>query len=244
MPTAKEKSMHSRPAMIATMAAALLVCIGCGGRSRAPADTPETRAEIARNVARLELEAGSLEQALSLGADLGLDAGTATLEEKIGRELSAAEREAVRRVLHDTLAGIVTADAFSAVVAEAYASQFSAAELESIADFFSSGSGDKLLRAQAQLTAMIGSAVEALVNRNLEQFVASVDQGLAAEFPELETGGSNDGTLDSERRPGHGEPVRSARARAITRPDGSDAADSVWRNRGRDACDRREASGL
>jgi hypothetical protein len=183
-----ETSMNSKPTMLATTAAALLLCSGCSRPAPAPADTPEIRAQIARNLAEMELDAGSLEQTLNLGAELALDTSSATLEHDIGRELTADEREAVRRVLHDTLAVIVTADAFSTAVAEAYASQFSAPELESIADFFSSASGAKLLRAQAQLAATVGSATEALVERNLEHFVVSVDQGLAAEFAELKTG--------------------------------------------------------
>jgi hypothetical protein len=174
--------------MASTLLLAASVLAGCAQQAPPVADTPEERARLAAAIATAEVDGGAYDQTLDLGADLGLSASEAALREELGREPTEEDLAKARKVIRDSLAEIVTKELFTRAIAESYAEHFAAAELQSIADFFSSPGGAKLLREHGSMTSDIGKAAEALVVENLAQFSESVDAGLAAEFAELEQG--------------------------------------------------------
>ena len=178
------KPVAIRIPFVVAITLGLALVAGCSSESQAPADTQEARAELAGSIAALEIAGGSYEQTLDLGADLALDSSADALSDQIGRELTDEERLRVRQVMREALADILSQEAFRAAVVSAYTNRFTAAELQSISTFFASPAGASLLGRQAELTDEIGTAMEALVDANVEQFVAAVDAGIAREFPD------------------------------------------------------------
>lgn len=173
----------------AVLVSATLVA-GCARQAPPPADSPEARAELASRIAGLEIAGGSYEQTLHLGAELAIGSSEQALAAELGRALTEEERDRVRQVMREALAGIVSAEAFRSAVSEAYADRFSAAELQAISEFFASPAGSKLLSQQAGLTEEIGGAMESIVDENLERFISTVDEGLTAQFGEAATEGA------------------------------------------------------
>lgn len=161
----------------------VVVAVACTPAT--PPDTPELRLEKAQALARLEVEGGGLEETLDLGASLAAESTADALVLELGREPTAEEQAAVKRVMRSSLAEVLTAEKLGDAAARVYADHFTAAELDQALAFFSSPSGTKILSLQGQIDDEVGSAVEAIVEARLVDFVASVDEGLAREIPEL-----------------------------------------------------------
>jgi len=179
--------MKSLPAYSLGLAASLaLLVTACAGQ--APADTPEARAEQARIVVGLEISGGVLDETLDLGADLAYEQSAQTLALELRRELTEQERERVQAVLRSALAEILTRERFEDALVAVYAAHFTPAELKLAADFYRSPVGTKILATQATVTDEVGKATEAIVEERLDEFIRTVDERLAREFPELAGG--------------------------------------------------------
>lgn len=161
----------------------VVVAVACTPAT--PPDTPELRLEKAQALARLEVEGGGLEETLDLGASLAAESTADALVLELGREPTADERAAVERVMRASLAEILTAEALEGAATQVYAENFTAAELDQALAFYSSPAGTKVLSLQGQIDDEVGDAVAAIVEAHLDDFVASVDEGLAREIPEL-----------------------------------------------------------
>ena len=150
-----------------------------------PADTPELRLERARQVARLEIEGGALDDALNVGADIALAAAGDALERELGRPVTDEERERVHGIFREALAEFLTPEVWVEQSAVVYARHLTPAELNELAAFYGTSTGSKLLSMQADLTHELGDAAEAIVVENEMAFAGRVDEALAAAFPEL-----------------------------------------------------------
>jgi hypothetical protein len=166
-------------------AAAVLLCLAACSQ---PADTPELRLERAREVAQLEVEGGALDDALNTGADIALAAAGAAFEAQLGRPATEDERKRLRGIFRDALAEFLTAEVWVEQSAAVYARLLTPAELAELAAFYRTSTGTRLLSIQAELTAELGDAAEAIVVENEQAFAERVDSTLATEFPELEGG--------------------------------------------------------
>lgn len=164
----------------------VVVCVvgACGGPASLP-DTPDLRLEKARELVRMEIEGGALDETLDLGADLAFAASVDALEAELDRELTTDEEVRVRRVMRDALAEIVTEPAWSEAVAEVYARHFTPAEMQAAIEFYSSPTGMRVLALQGTLHSEVGDATEAILEAQLETYIDTVDAGIAAEFPEV-----------------------------------------------------------
>lgn len=175
--------MHVRRYRSGLAIALALLLTGCAGQ--APADTPEARAEMARIMAGLEIDQGALDQTLNLGASLAYEQSAATLALELRRELTEQEREEVEAVLRDALAEILTRERYEDAMVAVYASHFTVAELSAAVGFYRTPAGTKILELGGTLTDEIGKATEAIVEERLDEFIRTVDERLASEFPEL-----------------------------------------------------------
>jgi hypothetical protein len=152
----------------------------------APPDTPELRMERARALAELELGAeGAYQETLGLGASLATDATTDALIVELGRELSEDEASSVHGVMRSAIARVLTPERWMSAAAEIYAAHFSVAELDQAMMFYSSPVGAKIMSLQGTLDNEMGSAVEAIIDAELESVIGAVDRGLEELFPEL-----------------------------------------------------------
>jgi SepF-like predicted cell division protein (DUF552 family) len=150
-----------------------------------PPDAPGLRLERARALAHLEVEGGGLEETLDLGASLAAELTADALVLELGREPTVEEQAAVERVMRSSLAEILTAEDLENAAAQVYAGHFTVAELEDSLAFFGSPTGTKILDLQGRIDRELGAAVEAVVETRLDDFIASVDEGLARELPGL-----------------------------------------------------------
>jgi hypothetical protein len=167
-----------------------LATIGaCGGAGQIE-DTPEMRAEIAREIVRLEIEAGDLDQRLDRGADLAQAYSLDTIRLELGRELTDRELERVREIMRSVLGEFLTAELWEGILVEVYVEHFTASELKAVADFFGSPAGSKVLRLSAQLSEEIDARSDTYFEGKLDAFVARIDEELGEAFPALQEGGS------------------------------------------------------
>lgn len=174
------------------MVAALvsLAVIGaCGGTAQIE-DTPETRAQMAQRIVKLEIESGDLDQRLDRGADLGQAYSLDALRLELGRELTAQELDRVREVMRSVLGEFLTEEIWTGVLTEVYVEHFTAGEMSAVADFFESSAGSKILRLSGQLSQEIDDKTDVVFEGQLEAFSNRIDEQLANAFPELQEGGS------------------------------------------------------
>jgi hypothetical protein len=173
---------------IASAAVLLATFTGCGG-AHSPhhqvADSPEARQAEAEAFAQLSIEGGSLERALDDGAQLGEAYSLETLKIELGRELTQAERETVRGIMHEALAGILTPEVWSRTLVAVCTENFTAGELRELNEFFQAPTGAKFLRLESQLADEVNDRADAVFTDNLDAFISQVDEGLAEAFPEL-----------------------------------------------------------
>jgi hypothetical protein len=158
---------------------------------QAPPDTPELRMERARALAEMELGAGgSYQKTLDLGASLAAGATADALTVELGRELSDEEASSVHGVMRAAIAEVLPPERWASAAAEIYAAHFSVAELDQAMTFYSSPVGAKIMSLQGTLDDEMGTAVEAIIDVELDTVIGAVDRGLAELFPELaeETG--------------------------------------------------------
>jgi len=167
--------------------AALIMAMSCAGPAEV-ADTPESRAQSAGVLARLEIDSGGLEAVLDDGADWGLSYSAETLKLELGRELTPDESTRVREIMRSSLSEVLTPERWQQVLVEVYSESFTAGELEEIRAFFETPAGHKVLETEALLSRRIEAAGDAVFEEHLEGFIASVDERLAEEFGELDGG--------------------------------------------------------
>lgn len=148
-------------------------------------DTPEIRLERAREVAQLEIANGALDDALNLGADIALAASADALDQELGRPATEEEREQVRNIFRKALAKFITPETWLKVSAAVYAQHLTPTELKALAAFYRTSTGSKLLVLQAEITAELGDAAEAIFVKNEMAFAEHVDKALAETFPEI-----------------------------------------------------------
>ena len=167
-----------------------LAMIGaCGGAAQVE-DTPEMRAKMAQRIVKLEIESGDLDQRLDQGADLGQAYSLDALRLELGRELTDQELDQVRDVMRSVLGEFLTEEIWAGILTEIYAEHFTADELSTIADFFESPAGSKILRLSAQLTQEIDDKTDVAFEGKLEALSNRIDEELAKAFPALQEGGS------------------------------------------------------
>lgn len=148
-------------------------------------DTPELRLERAREVANLEITHGALDDALNLGADIAMAASADALDEELGRQATKDEQEQVHSIFRKALAEFITPEAWVEVSAKVYAQHLTPAELKDVTAFYNTSTGSKLLGLQAEITAKLGDAAEAIFIKNEKAFAEYVDKVLAETFPEI-----------------------------------------------------------
>ena len=162
----------------------MIVVVGCA--PQAPPDTPELRMEKARAIAMMEVDdGGPYQETLDLGASLATDATTDALTLELGRELADEESLEVRALMRAGIAEVLTAERWTAAAAEIYAANLTAAELGAVLEFYGSPAGSKVLGIQTALDDQMGTAIEEIIEADLDAFSARVDSGLAGIFPEL-----------------------------------------------------------
>lgn len=174
--------------MVAAMLS--LAMIGaCGGAGQIE-NTPEMREQMALRVVRLEIESGDLEQRLDQGADLAQAYSLDTLRLGLGRELTDQELERVHEIMRSVLGEFLTVEIWERILTEVYVEQFTASEMSTIADFFESPAGSKILRMSARLSEEIDAKTDAIFEGQMQAFVDRIDQELGKAFPALLEGGS------------------------------------------------------
>lgn len=175
--------------MLAAMSLAplLLLVAACGGSHSHPhvADSPEARQTEAETFARLSIEGGSLRRALEKGAELGEAYSLDTLKVELGRDLTSAERETVRKIMSDALGEILTPEVWTETLISVCTDYFTAGEMHEINDFFQSSAGAKFLNIESQLSQAVNDQADAVFEQNIDAFIARVDEGLGQAFPEL-----------------------------------------------------------
>jgi hypothetical protein len=172
---------------IIALGLSLVLLAGCAGGG-ATADSPEARAEIAGELARLSLEVGSLDSALDSGADWAWDASAETLEIEVGRALTEEEQAKVRDVLRDVLTEFLTPALWEETITRVYSERFTADELDSILAFYGSPAGRKVLETEQAVRQAVNLELEGPLEERLEEFIGRVDEELAKAFPDLATG--------------------------------------------------------
>ena len=171
---------------VTSLTLVLALITACGGsHSHDVADSPEARQDEAETFARLSIEGGSLNKAIEKGAELGEAYSLQTLKVELGRELSDAERDTVRGIMRDALGEILTPELWSETLVSVCAEYFTAGELHEINEFFQSSTGSKFLRIESQLSDAVNDRADAVFEKNIDAFIAQVDEGLAQAFPEL-----------------------------------------------------------
>lgn len=161
----------------------------CGGAGQVE-DTPETRIQMARTIVKLEIESGDLDQRLDRGADLAQAYSLDTLRLELGRELTDQELDRVREIMRSVLGEFLTAEIWEGILTEVYVEHFTAHELQTIAEFFESPAGGKILRLSGQLSDEIDARTDVMFEGQLQAFVDRIDDELGKEFPALQEGGS------------------------------------------------------
>lgn len=161
--------------------------IGCGA-SRGPADSPETRKELAGKLAKLSIELGSLDRVLESGAELALRSSADTIQLELGRELTDREQGQVQLILRTVLSEYVTAELWEETVTRVYADNFTASELDSMLEFYSSTVGRKSLQLEGMLSQEVDAGVEQALEGRIDEFIGRVDDELALAFPGLGSG--------------------------------------------------------
>jgi len=161
-----------------------LVLLGAVFACAAPEtpDSPESRAESARALARLSLEMGSLDRALDRGAEWAQSASNDALTLELGRELTDEEQARVREILRGVLAEYMTRDVWEEGVVRVYAEEFTAAELDGIVAFYGSPIGRKLLERESALSDLVDDEMDVAFEGRVEEFIGRVDAALNAEF--------------------------------------------------------------
>lgn len=179
--------MKSKTLLFSTsLTLALALVTACGGsHSHHVADSPEARQAEGETFARLSIEGGSLRQALEKGAELGEAYSLETLKIELGRELSDAEREAVRKIMSEALGEILTPEIWSQILISVGTEYFTAGELHEINEFFQSPTGSQFLKIESQLSDAVNDQADAIFEQSLDAFIAQVDEGLGQAFPEL-----------------------------------------------------------
>lgn len=170
-----------------SLALALLLVTACGGSHshQHVADSPEARQAEAQTFARLSIEGGSLNRALEKAAALGEAYSLDTLKIEVGRELTDAEREAVREIMRNALGEILTPEIWTETLISVCTDHFTAGELHEINEFFQSSTGAKFLDIESELSTAVNDQADAVFSENIDAFIARVDQDLAQAFPEL-----------------------------------------------------------
>ena len=179
-------SLLSRWAGLIAIGALLAPAIGCAA-TVGTADSPETRAEIAGELARLSVETGTLERALDSGADLAWGASAETLQLELGRQLTAQEEGRVRDILRVALREFLTPQLWEETISRVYAAHFTAAELDSILAFYGSPAGRKVLELEGVLGNEVDEGLEGPLEEKLDAFIARVDEELGAAFEGLDS---------------------------------------------------------
>jgi len=175
---------------VASVAMLLAVFTGCGGSHPSHhqvADSPEARQVEAEAFARLSIEGGSRERALDDGAQLGEAYSLETLKIELGRELTEAERETVRGIMREALAGILTPEVWSETLVAVCTEHFTAGELRELNEFFQGPTGAKFLRLESQLGDAVNDRTDAVFKEHIDAFSEQVDERLGQAFPELAT---------------------------------------------------------
>ena len=165
---------------IATGLLLLVVALACAAPQTA--DSPESRAEAAGELARLSLELGSLDQVLNRGADWAQSASNDALTLELGRELTDEEQARVREILRGVLADYMTRELWAQSVTRVYAEEFTAAELDEIVAFYGSPIGRKLLERESALSDRVDDEMDVAFEGQIEEFVSRIDEALNAEF--------------------------------------------------------------
>lgn len=160
---------------------AVLVLAGCTSQK----DTPELRLERAKEIAAIEVEHGVFDSAVDRGANIALSASLATLEEQLGRPTTEADKERLRAILREALAGFMTKEAWMKVESATYARHLTAAELADLTAFYKTSTGSRLLAVQAELAAEMGDAADKLFAENRDAYVKHVGDAVNRAYPEL-----------------------------------------------------------
>jgi len=92
--------------------------------------------------------------------------------------------------MRSVLGEFLTEEIWAGILTEVYAAHFTASELSSVADFFESSAGSKILRLSGQLTQEIDEKTDVVFEGRLELFSNRIDEELAKAFPALLEGGS------------------------------------------------------
>jgi hypothetical protein len=180
-----------RPPIPVLAICAFAIIAGCS-QTAPPADSPENRLELARALTDLEAAAGGYDRMLNDGAALAGNATADAMVLDLGREPTDEEAEAVEAIMRDAIAGIITQDAWREAVAGVYAERFTAPELAKALEFFSSATGQKILKTGETVDDNVVATLGAMLSASETELSAVIDGALAERFPELAEEGDDD----------------------------------------------------
>jgi hypothetical protein len=169
--------------------ALLILAAACqpGGQPQPVDDTPEQRASLAAQLARLAADHGQFDQMLDEGAEVARRAGSPALELELERPLSDDEQARMRGLLRGLLTEFVSSERWQQIVATAYAENFTADELARVLAFYDSELGYKIIVTRGPINERIKAEARAMFDLRLEEFIERADAVLGAEFGTRET---------------------------------------------------------